>query len=91
MVKKYLVRMHRDGYCSKSPIDTKGTLEELKTYFKYTLECGESYQSEKGNHKINVNPKTISSLIKNVNWAMDNSAANGYSGRYLELVSEAVE
>ncbi len=58
-----------------------GTLEELiNGTFGYTLDCGVSYQYEKGNKKINRNPKTIKSLISNLNNAVNNSAANGYSG-----------
>lgn len=58
---------------------TSGTLEELIDYFGYTLEKGYSWQHERGRHKINRNPKTIDSLINNLNWASDNAAANGYS------------
>ena len=32
---------------------TTGTLEALIEAFGYTLECGASYQNEKGNKKIN--------------------------------------
>mgnify|MGYP003345704653 FL=1 len=58
------------------------TLEELIEYFSYTLECGVAYQHEKGNKKIDRNPKTIKSLIKNINNAVNNAAANGYSSKY---------
>ena len=67
---------HRDGKEYKS----KGTLEELINYHSYTLDCGASWQHEKGNRKINKNPKSIVSLVKNLNNAVNNSAANGYSG-----------
>lgn len=63
----------------------QGTLEELIKYFSYTLECGKSYEHEKGNKKINLNPKNIKSLISNVQNAKDNSAANGYSGFHYKL------
>ena len=52
---------------------------EAVHFYGYTLECGESYQHERGNKKINRTPKTIASLIKNLNAAVNNSAANGYS------------
>ena len=65
--------------------ETHGTLEELVKHFKYTLECGESWQHEKGNKKINTNPKTIKSLISNLNNAKNNSAANGFSGTSYSL------
>lgn len=57
-----------------------GTLSELIECFSYTLECGASYQYERGNKKINRNPKSIKSLISNLNNASNNAAANGYSG-----------
>lgn len=57
-----------------------GTLKELIEGFSYTLECGKSWERDKGNVKINVNPRTIDGLIKNLNNAVNNSAANGYAG-----------
>lgn len=57
-----------------------GSLDELVKSFSYTLECGASYSHEKGNSKINRSPKTIKSLISNLNNAVNNSAANGYAG-----------
>ena len=62
-----------------------GTVESLIKDFKYTLECGKSWEYEKGNKKINVNPKGIKSLVTNLNNASNNSAANGYSGVYYSL------
>lgn len=56
-----------------------GTLDELVQYYSYTLEKGASWQHEKGNKKINRSPKTIASLITNLNNAVNNAAANGYS------------
>jgi hypothetical protein len=61
------------------------TLPEFIKYFGYTLETGKSYEKEKGNKKINLKPKTIGDLIKNLNNAERNSAANGNpSTRYEE-------
>ena len=60
--------------------DSVGTIDDLNEWFGYTLECGESYQNESGNAKINRNPRGIKSFIKNVCNASNNSAANGYSG-----------
>lgn len=59
--------------------EVTGTLSYLISYFKYTLETGKSYQSVKGNKKIDIKPKTIKSLIKNLNNARNNAATNGYS------------
>jgi hypothetical protein len=60
--------------------ETVGTIADLISYFGYTLEVGASYQHEKGRKKIDRNPKNIDSLIKNLNNASNNGAANGYSG-----------
>lgn len=62
-----------------------GTLEEFINDFSYTLECGKCYEHEKGNKKINMNPKTIKSFITNVNNALRNAAANGCPRFYFEL------
>ena len=56
-----------------------GTLAELIEYYGYTLETGKSYEHERGNSKINLNPKSIESLVQNLNNAKDNAAANGSS------------
>lgn len=58
----------------------EGTLEELIKAYSYTLETGASYSHEKGNAKINRKPANIASLVKNLNNAVNNSAANGYAG-----------
>lgn len=63
-----------------------GTVEYLvNSYFGYTLECGRSWEHEKGNRKINRNPKSGKSLVDNLNKAVTNSAANGYSSTYFRL------
>ena len=81
-MKVYTVKIERRGRES----ETSGTLQELIKYFSYTLEVGQSWQHEKGNKKIDRNPKSISSLIKNINNAKSNSAANGCSDTYYSLV-----
>lgn len=65
-----------------------GTLSELIKSYSYTLECGEAYQKEKGNKKIDRNPKTIKSLVKNLNNALDNSAQDGCSIEYYRVMLE---
>lgn len=62
------------------------TLPNLIKYFSYTLECGASYSHEKGNKKINREPKSIKSLITNLNNAKSNSAANGSASKHYSLV-----
>ena len=63
-----------------------GTIDELNTYFKYTLEKGASWEHEKGNKKINTNPRSGKVLVKNLNNAENNAAANGYSQISYQLV-----
>jgi hypothetical protein len=80
----YTVISERNG----RELEFTGTLDELICTFGYTLEVGQSWEHEKGNHKINRYPKTIRSLINNLNWAKNNSAANGYSDTSYRLKSE---
>lgn len=56
-----------------------GTIDELNQHFKYTLEKGASWEHEKGNKKINTNPRSGKMLVKNLNNAENNAAGNGYS------------
>jgi len=65
-----------------------GTLEYFIDYFGYTLEVGKSWEREKGNKKINIKPKGIKSLITNINNAVNNAAANGYSTTSYRLIEE---
>jgi hypothetical protein len=69
-------------------------LQEAIEYYSYTLDTGSSWQHEKGNKKINRKPRTIKSLISNLNNAVNNAAANGYAGVVYsaeEFVGKAVE
>jgi len=75
-MKQYCITVKRNGRES----DFKGTLEELIKTFSYTLEVGKSYENGKGNKKIDKNPKTIKSLIKNLYNSSNNATQNGYSG-----------
>lgn len=66
--------------------EVTGTLEYLRNYFGYTLEVGYSWQHERGNYKINKNPRTAKSLVNNLNNSAYNSSANGDPSVYYELV-----
>lgn len=79
--KIYTIIKHRKG----QQTEISRTLEEFIKYFSYTLEVGKSWEREKGNKKINLAPKTIKSLVSNINNAETNAAANGYSSTYYEL------
>jgi hypothetical protein len=79
--KKYVVTYTRP-YTGRTYESSPMTVEEAVMYFAYTLECGASYSHERGNKKINVRPKTIKSLITNLNKASSNAAANGCGSIY---------
>jgi hypothetical protein len=91
-VKTFIIESARSGgFMSSRPTRysyAEGTLEYLIGYYSYTLECGASWQYEKGNKKVNRNPKTVAGLVKSLNIATNNSAANGYSGTSYQLVTE---
>lgn len=80
--KEYTIIQDRRG----KEKEMTGTLSYFIDYFSYTLEKGQSWEREKGNKKINRYPKTIASLIDNLNNAENNAAANGYSGVSYNLV-----
>lgn len=85
--KQYSIKVTRRN----SSITMSGTLPELIQKFNYTLDVGKSWQHEKGNSKINMNPKTIKSLITNLINASNNAALNGYSGEDYSLVEETLQ
>jgi len=80
--KRYIITNRKGCFTSREYKSGPLTLAEAIMYYSYTLECGVSYQYEKGNKKINCNPKTIKGLITNLTNAQNNSAANGYGGHY---------
>lgn len=90
--KKYTIECENSGgFGSNRPSRyyyQEGTLEELIKAYSYTLETGKSYEREKGNSKINISPKNIEGLIKNLNNAVNNSAADGYAGKTYRLLPE---
>ena len=82
VTKEYTVKVSKGGRVT----EFSGTLGHLiNDVFGYTLECGQSYQHEKGNKKINTQPKTIKSLITNLNNAVNNSASNGWSDKHYSI------
>jgi hypothetical protein len=62
-----------------------GTLAELIDAYNYALECGKAYEHERGNEKINMSPRTVESLVTNLNRALNNSSSAWANGFY-ELV-----
>ena len=85
-MKQFTIKETRYRYSGVREKEVSGTLEELIEYFRYTLECGRSWERERGNKKISLHPRTIKSLVTNLNNATNNAAANGYSGTYYEEV-----
>lgn len=55
------------------------TVESARRYYLNVLETGKAYSQEKGAKKINLYPTTVKSLITNLNNALNNAAANGWS------------
>lgn len=88
--KKYIITYTRP-YTGRSYTSRPLTVEEAVRYYSYTLSCGAGYQHERGNKKINCQPKTIKSLITNLNNASNNSAANGCGDYYTYREATAEE
>lgn len=85
-MKQYTIKETRYGLRGYREHVYTGTLAELIDKFSYTLLKGHSWEHERGNKKINMQPKTVRSLVTNLNNAEDNAAANGYSSTSYELV-----
>lgn len=92
MAKQYIITK-TSPYTGKMYKTRPLTTEEAVDYYGYTLECGYSWQHEKGNKKINLHPKTMKSLISNLNNAASNSASNGCGDYFAaeEFVPERVD
>lgn len=80
-IKKY-VFTKSGGMSGRNYVTRPLTIAEAVKYYSYTLECGASYEHEKGNKKINRNPTTLKSLLSNLNKASDNAARNGCGDIY---------
>jgi len=76
-MKKFKVRVNHTRRGEKI---VEGTLEELKQYFGYALEIGNSWNS-----KINKNPKTIKSFISNLQKSYEEKEASCYERTFVEL------
>ena len=88
MTKEFTIATHRRSFMGREEIisTVTGTLNDLLQYFAYTLECGKSWEHERGRRKVNMNPKTGKSLVTALNNAKNNTALNGYSDTWYELV-----
>jgi hypothetical protein len=82
--KRYVIT-HTRPMSGRSYKSSPLTVKEAVAYYGYSLECGASWQHEKGNKRVNRHPTTIKSLIVNLNNASKNTARNG-CGDYYEAV-----
>jgi len=73
-MKQYTIIVERRG----REREVTGTIQELCEHFGYTLLKGKSWEHERGNKRINTAPKTIDSLVSNLN----NAAANGFQSTW---------
>ncbi len=81
MAKQYIITKNR--FSSGRSYDSKPMeLAEAVDYYCYTLETGYLRQGGEGGKKVNLHPKTIKSLITNLNNAASNNAANGCGDSY---------
>lgn len=76
-MKTYTIAKTRRGRTTEKT----GTLEELKEFYSYTLECGHSW-----NPKINKNPKTIKSLMTAIEKSVQELQGGNFDQDFYELV-----
>jgi len=78
-MKTYYINKYHRGH--KTIV--KGTLNELVSYFGYTLDCGHSW-----NNRINPEPKTYKSLISNLNKSYHETQGSCYDQDYVDEATE---
>ena len=90
-MKEYTVKVNRFSYSGvASERIYTGTMEHLvNDVFSYTLECGHSWEYERGNRKVNMNPRTGRTLVNALNNAAYNTSRNGNPNTYYTLVENA--
>ncbi len=89
MTKAYSIQATRYSYSGEARTSiTSGTLAELTEYFGYTLECGHSYERERGRKKVNTAPKSARALVTALNNAQENIARNGCASTSYSLVEQ---
>lgn len=63
-----------------------GTLEHLiNKVFGYTLQCGASWEGQRGCRKVNTNPKSGKALVTALNNAVHNTQGSCYDPDWYEL------
>jgi hypothetical protein len=79
MIKEKTYKIRKNYHDRDSIVE--GTLEEITKYFSYTLLVGNSY-----NPKIITKPKTIKSLMSNLNKSLDIKEGSCYNRTTLTLL-----
>lgn len=82
-LKKYTIEFNKYRECN---IQYRGNLHELIDYFNDLLEEGKLYENERYNRKITTNPKSIRSLIINLNNSKNNASRNGHTNDNYHLI-----
>lgn len=71
MIKEYIIKRVKTSMNKKKKSETiyvkRGTLNELKEFFYYTLITASHYAQENDNYEINKNPKSIEELLDTLN------------------------
>ena len=88
--KRYIITEERGGFTARTYTSRPLTIAEAVEYYSYTLEKGASWSDEKGNKKINQNPKTIVSLINNLINATRNTNGCGSHFSYELATAEQI-
>jgi len=78
-MKTYTIEKTRKG---RSRI-VEGTFEELCGYFEYTLDCGKSWNS-----KINTKPKSIKSLVSNLQKSYNETEGACYERTFVKYIKK---
>jgi len=81
-MKTFTIEKTKYGMSGTRTYTQTGTIAELVQAYSYTLEVGQSWAHEAGNKKVNMNPKSIKTLVKALNTAGDNTG----NGESYELV-----
>ena len=81
--KQYTIRVQRIRLHGDNPVPKSyaGAIAELTESFSYTLECGHSWDG-----RVNRNPKTIGTLVTNLNRAAAAKSTH-YQAEYYSLAN----
>ena len=75
-MKTYTIIIQKNG----NSREVSGNLQELQKHFSYTLDVGYSW-----NKKINTNPKTINTFVKNLQMSYEEQEAQCFNRTIVTL------